>query len=75
LEEGDKFPGASYSPFGLDLTHTGVLVVADMAEVHHTGQGSGKAGRDEFPSAYEELHKVTMDTFVGPFAPSHPPPL
>src|SRR5262252_935269 len=30
-----------------------------MAEVHHAGQGPGKTGRDEFPSTYEELHKVT----------------
>jgi hypothetical protein len=65
----------SHSPFGLGLAHTRLLVVGDMAELHHTGQGPGKAGRDEFPSAYKELHKVTMDPFVGPFAPSHPPPL
>jgi hypothetical protein len=75
LEEGNKFSGASHSSFGLDLAHAGLLVVGDMAEVHHTGQGPGKAGRKEFPSADKELHKVTMDTFVGPFAPSHPPPL
>ena len=72
---GDKFTGASHSPFDLGLAHAGLLVVGDMAEVHHTGQGSGTAGRDEFPSAYKELHKVTMDPFVGPFAPSHSPPL
>jgi hypothetical protein len=53
----------------------GLLVVGDMAEVHYTGQGPGKAGRDEFPSADKALHKVAMDSFVGPFAPSHPPPL
>jgi hypothetical protein len=75
LEEGDKFPGASHSPFGLDLAHAGLLIVSDMAEVHHTRQGPGEAGRDEFPAADKELHKVAMDAFVGPFAPSHPPPL
>jgi hypothetical protein len=49
-----------------------LLVVGDMAQVHHTGQSPGKAGRDEFPSAYKELHNVTMDTFVRPFTPSYP---
>ena len=42
-EEGDKFPGASHRPFGFDLAHARLLVVGDMAEVHHTRQAAVRA--------------------------------
>jgi hypothetical protein len=59
----------------LRLAHARLLVVGNVAQVHHTGQCPSKASGHELPSPDKELDKVTMHAFVGPFTPPDPPAL
>lgn len=64
--------GSSDGPFSLGLTHPRLLVVSYVPQLQHTGQCPGKARRHKLPSAHEDLDKVTMHAFMGPFAPPDP---
>ena len=47
-------------PCGLRLTHTGLLRVGDVAQLHDTGLRPSKAAGDELPSPHEGMDNVTM---------------